>query len=143
MIIDTYADFPPFRSDLKKEYGYLSFQCALVNVDVVGIRSKRHFDIVIITFRGQHKTGFIYEGNRMTQEQVLEAFNDVPNDRNNLEEYIKNFGDRVDVLIPIKNNFVFVDDETVQPINKKEYDRICKEKAKKDFQHRKRSPPTE
>ncbi len=109
------ADFPPFRSELKKAFGYLSFQCALVNIDVIGIRLKKTYDIVVILFRGKRKIGWLDESSNLDQETVLKIYNDVPEDRNLLHEYEEKFGKWVEILLPEKNNYVFVSDDTVKP----------------------------
>lgn len=104
---------PPFRSTLKKEFGYLSFQCVLANVDVIGIRINKNYECVIITYRSAYKTGFIYEGGNLTPEQVFAVFKDAPEDKNNLDEWAEKRKGKVTVLIPPKDNYVFVLDDVV------------------------------
>ena len=111
--------FPLHKAEIMKDFGYISFQLILANVDVIGIRILKSFEIVVITFLKNRKTGFIYEGGNLTGEQVFRVYQDVPEDRNNLAEYEKNLGDKVEVLHPPKHNYVFVTDNTVQPIKSK------------------------
>ena len=111
--------FPLHKEELMKDFGYISFQLILANVDVIGIRILKSFEMVVITFFKNRKTGFIYEGGNLTAEQVFRVYQDVPEDRNNLAEYEKNLGDKVEVLHPPKHNYVFVTDNTVQPIKSK------------------------
>lgn len=111
--------FPLHKAEIMKDFGYISFQLILANVDVIGIRILKSFEVVVITFLKSQKTGFIYEGGNLSAEQVLRVYQDVPEDRNNLAEYEKNLGDKVEVLHPPKHNYVFVTDNTVKPLDKK------------------------
>lgn len=113
------ASFPPFRSDLKKAFGYLSFQCSLINVDVIGIRLKKSYEVVIITWRGPQKTGWIYEGEKLTPKQILQLYEDIPEDKNKLEEYEKTYSDKIEILIPEIDNYVFITEKEVQRIERK------------------------
>lgn len=110
------AELPLMKDQLMKDFGYLSFQLALVNVDIIGIRIKKSQETVIITFRAAHKTGFIYEGGDLSPEQVFRVFQDVPADRNNLPEYEKNLGEKVEILQPPKNNYVFINDLEIKSL---------------------------
>lgn len=109
----TNAEFPLMKDQLMKDFGYLSFQLALVNVDIIGIRILKSYETVIITFRGAHKTGFIYEGGNLKPSQVLRVFQDVPEDRNQLPEYEKSLGDKVEILLPPKDNYVFINEREI------------------------------
>lgn len=111
--------FPLHKEEIMKDFGYISFQLVLANVDIIGIRILKSYEIVTITFCKNQKTGFIYEGGNLTEEQVFRVYQDVPEDRNNLAEYEKNLGDKVEVLHPPKHNYVFVTDNTVKPLTKK------------------------
>ena len=111
--------FPLHKAEIIKEFGYISFQLILANVDVIGIRILKSYEVVVITFTKNRKTGFIYEGGNLTAEQVFRVFQDVPEDRNKLPEYEENLGDKVEILHPPKHNYVFVNDNTVQPLKSK------------------------
>lgn len=112
-MITHFAEFPPCKTDLQKHYGYLSFQTALINVDIIGIRIVKSYEIVVITYRGANKTGFIYEGGSLTEEQVLRVYKDAPENRNNLEEWEKSMEGKIEILVPAKNNYVFINDREV------------------------------
>ncbi|MBO6184232.1 MAG: hypothetical protein J6O88_05980 [Chryseobacterium sp.] len=111
-----YASFPPFKKDLKNLFGYLSFNVTLINIDVIGIRLLGKFkdEVVVITFRGATKNGFIYEGPGLSMEQAINVYKDVPDDINDLEEYEKRFFGKVEVLVPRKDNYVFINDMEIR-----------------------------
>lgn len=111
-----YDEFPLLKEQLKKDFGFLSIQLALLNVEIIGIRIKASFETVIITFRGAWKTGFIYEGGKLSAEMVFRIFSDVPEDRNLLEDYRKKFGDKVEILEPPKHNYVFINENEVAEV---------------------------
>ncbi|UJF29872.1 hypothetical protein L0B70_00320 [Kaistella sp. 97-N-M2] len=117
--MSTKTEFPLLKDQLMKDFGYISFQLALANVDVIGIRIRKSFEVVVITFSKATKTGFIYEGGNLTPEQVFKVFQDVPADRNFLEEYEENMAGKVEVLVPPKRNYVFVSDREVREIQPK------------------------
>lgn len=112
-MITHYAEFPPCKSDLLKHYGYLSFQTALINVDIIGIRIVKSYEVVVITYRSANKTGFIYEGGNLTQEQVLRVYKDAPEDKNDLENWEQSMDGKIEILVPAKNNYVFINDREV------------------------------
>ncbi|WP_336689404.1 MULTISPECIES: hypothetical protein [unclassified Chryseobacterium] len=109
------SNFPPFKADLKKHFGYLSFNCTLINLDLVGIRFIKSGEVVVITYRGNRKTGFIYEGEVFNEKQVLRAYRDAPDSWNDLKEYEEAFEGKVEVLAPVKDNYVFINDMEVRP----------------------------
>lgn len=94
----------------------LSFQHCLINVDVIAIRIKRTYETVIIQYIGCWKVGFIYEGGTLTEEQVLRIFKDAPTNRNDLAQYEKQFEEKVDILVPRKDNYVFIGERLVEKI---------------------------
>ncbi|AZA49552.1 hypothetical protein EG346_15810 [Chryseobacterium carnipullorum] len=108
-----FAQWPPFRSDLRKQFGYLSFNCTLINLDIIGIKLLKSGEVVAITYRGARKTGFIYEGGKLTDQQVFRAFTDVPLDYNELEKYEKEYLGRIEILAPPKDNYVFVNEQEI------------------------------
>ena len=55
------TEFPLLKEQLMKDFGYISFQLALANVDIIGIRILKSYEIVIITYSKSQKTGFIYK----------------------------------------------------------------------------------
>ena len=112
----TKTEFPLLKESLMKDFGYISFQLVLANVDVIGIRILKTQELVVITFRGAWKTGFIYEGGKLSPEQVYRVFSDVPEDRNHLPEYEKKMVEKVEVLIPPKHNYVFVNEREVNEV---------------------------
>lgn len=108
-----FASFPPLKSDLKKHFGYLSFNCTLINLDIVGIKLLNSNEVVVITYRGNKKTGFIYEGEKLNSKQVCAVFNDVPDEWNLLEEYEREYDGRIEVLAPPKDNYVFISEKEI------------------------------
>ncbi len=108
------SHFPPSRSDLKKHFGYLSFNCSLINLDVIGIKLIKSGEVVVITYRGNRKTGFIYEGEKLTEAQVLRTFSDVPETYNDLEKYEMEYEGRIEILAPPKDNYVFINDQEIK-----------------------------
>lgn len=114
-----YDEFPLMKEQLIRHFGYLSFQTALINVDIIGIRVRASYEVVIITFRAALKTGYIYEGGNLSPEMVFRIFSDVPEDRNDLAEYEKKFADKVEILHPPKHNYVFISDREVAELKKK------------------------
>lgn len=115
----TKTEFPLLKEQLMKDFGYISFQLALANVDIIGIRILKSFEIVIITYSKSQKTGFIYEEGNLTPEQVYIVYKDVPADRNLLAQYEQTMADKVEVLQPPTRNYVFVNDREVKEITKK------------------------
>ena len=115
----TKTEFPLLKEQLMKDFGYISFQLALANVDIIGIRIVKSYEIVIITYSKSQKTGFIYEEGNLTPEQVHIVYKDVPTDRNELEDFEKRMDGKVEVLHPPKRNYVFVNDREVKEIKPK------------------------
>lgn len=111
--------FPLFKKQLRERFGFLAFNCVLINVDIIGIRSLKTGEGVIITYRGDKKTGFIYEGDKLTLAQQIKFFTDAPDSYTELVKFEKSMQDRIEVLYPPKDNYVFVDDRIVQPNNSK------------------------
>ncbi|MDV2459799.1 hypothetical protein CMT42_14915 [Elizabethkingia anophelis] len=99
---------------LRDEIGAMSFQCCLVNVDVIGIRIRKNYETVIIQYIAAKKVGFIYEAGKLSQEQVLRVYKDVPDNYNNLDDYEKEYEDRVDILYPPRHNYVFIGEKVVE-----------------------------
>lgn len=108
--------FPLHKAEIMKDFGYISFQLILANVDVIGIRMKASYEVVVITFVKNRKTGFIYEGGNRSNEKNFRLFEEVPDDRNELAEYEERMADKIEILYPPKHNYVFVTDNTVKPI---------------------------
>ena len=106
--------FPLHKAEIMKDFGYISFQLILANVDVIGIRIRKSYEVVGISFVKNRKTGFFYEGGNLTAEQVFRVYQDVPEDRNLLAEYEERLGDKVELLDPPKHNYVFVNDTEVK-----------------------------
>ncbi|MBQ0152670.1 MAG: hypothetical protein KBS61_07230, partial [Chryseobacterium sp.] len=105
-----YAQFPPYKSDLLKHFGYLSFHVNLINTDLVGIQLIASREIIIITYRGNKKTGFIYEGEKLNSKQVFTVFCDVPTSYNELENYELQYQNRIQILAPPRDNYVFINE---------------------------------
>lgn len=109
----------PTKKELMESFGYLSFQCAFLNLDLIGIRLRKSYEIVIITYRGAKKTGFMYEGGKLTKEDIDEVYGDVPEDYNELETtYERNFGHLVEILKPRKDMYVWINENEISKIVK-------------------------
>ena len=78
-------------------------------------------EVLIILYRGPVKQGWIYEGGALTQEQILTIYNDVPDDFNHLNIYEERLGDKVEILVPQKDNYVFIKEGIVQRKSKSKY----------------------
>lgn len=118
----TYSYFPSLKKELKDLFGYLSFNVSLINVDIIGIMitgQKYKNEVVVITFRGATKTGFMYDGSLLSNEQALRIYQDVPDNYNDLEKYKEKFADKIEVLPPLKDNYVFINEmEIIEKENK-------------------------
>ena len=110
------SEIPLLKADLMKAFGYISYQLIFANLDAVGVRSKSSGEVVVITYRGNTKVGFIYDCGNLPEERVLEIYQDVPSDKNNLEAYEKMYEGKMEVLVMPKNNYVFVNEKEVKPI---------------------------
>ncbi|PWN67625.1 hypothetical protein [Chryseobacterium oncorhynchi] len=108
-----FAQWAPFRSDLREQFGYLSFNCTLINLDIIGIKLLRTGDVVVITYRGARKTGFIYEGGQLTDQQVFRIFTDMPMNYNELARYEQEYAGRIEILAPPRDNYVFISEQEV------------------------------
>ena len=108
-----FAQWPPFRSDLRKQFGYLSFNCTLINLDIVGIRLVSSGEVVVIAYRGAHKVGYFYEGDKLNSKQVFRAYTDVPDNYNELIDYEKEYFGRIEILAPPRDNYVFVNEQEI------------------------------
>ena len=115
----TANPLPLFRDQLKEKFGMLSFNCILMNVDLIGIRSLKTGEVVIITYRGKEKTGFMYEGGNLTTAQQKQFFDDAPDDINDLKNFENEMIGRIEILVPPKDNYVFIDENLVEKNNSK------------------------
>jgi len=104
------ADFPPYKWQLKEIFGALSFNCALINLDIIGIRMVLSGEVIVIAYRGSQKIGYFYEGDKLSAKAVFNGYNDVPTDWNELEAYEKEYEGRIELLVPPKDNYVFIND---------------------------------
>lgn len=105
--------YPLYREELKEKFGTLSFNCVLINLDIIGIRSLKTGEIVIIIYRGKDKTGFMYEGNKLTPAQQKQFFDDAPEDINDLKKFENEMIGRIEILLPPKDNYVFINENEV------------------------------
>lgn len=109
------AEIPLLKSDLLKNFGYLSYQLIFANLDAVGILIKSSGEVVVITYRGKEKVGFIYDAGNLPESKVINIYKDVPKDKNQLEAYEKSFDGKIEILEMPKNNYVFVNENEVKP----------------------------
>lgn len=112
----TKFEVPPTRAELMKLYkGTLSFQCAFLNMDLIGIRFLESQEIIVIQYRGAFKCGFIYEGEKFTNAQLLEAYDDAPKIYDDLQEYERKHHEFIELLVVRKHDYVFITEAEVQP----------------------------
>lgn len=107
------SQIPPSRASIMKTFGYLSFECIFLNLDVVGILFRESNEIIAIQYRGGWKCGMIYEGGKFTNTQLLEAYDDVPVLYNDLQTYENSHSEYIEILIPKKDNYVFINERDV------------------------------
>lgn len=112
------AEIPLFKDYLKKAFGYISYQLVFANLDAIGIHIKKSGEVVVITYRGNRKVGFIYDSGDLPPSKVVAIYNDVPEDKNDLEAYEKRTEGKVEILLMPKNNYVFVNEIEVKQIKK-------------------------
>lgn len=112
------ATLPPYRDDIRKIFGHISFQCLLVNLDIVGIRSRKTNEIIIVIYRGSNKVGYLYESGNLAQQQIFAVYNDAPQNWNDLERWEESMKDKIELLQPPRDNYVFVSDREVVNMNK-------------------------
>ena len=114
----TNAEIPLLKDELMKAFGYLSFQLVLANLDVIGIHILANGEMVTIAYRGKRKVGYFYECGNMADDKVYQIFQDVPEDKNNLEAYEQMYEGKIEIFQMPKNNYVFVNDREVVPTKK-------------------------
>jgi hypothetical protein len=108
------------RTSIKKERTAIKDKIAnKCLIDVIGIRIVKSGEYVIILYRGAWKVGFIYEGEKLTEKQILRVFSDVPNNANDLKNYRKEYDGKVEILTPKKDNYVFIGEYLVQKVKPK------------------------
>jgi hypothetical protein len=117
MMFSKKSDFPPYKKQLKEVFGALSFHCSLINLDVIGIRLVENYEIIVLCYRGKKKVGYFYEGIKLTARAAFNAFNDAPEDYNDLEDYSKEYVGRIEVLAPPKDNYVFINDMEISGVD--------------------------
>lgn len=107
----------PTKKELMNWCGYLSFHCALMNLDFVGIRSRKSGETVLITYRGGYKTGSIYEGGNLTREDVNQFFLDAPDYSEDFEtDYLPKYGHLVELYYPRKDMYVWINENEIAPV---------------------------
>ena len=56
----------------------------------------------------------MYEGGNLTIAQQKQFFDDAPNDINELKNFENEMAGRIEILVPPKDNYVFVNDNLIQ-----------------------------
>lgn len=107
------GEIQPFRDQLKEKFGHLSFQCGFINMDIVGVKLLTSNETIAILYRGAWKCGWIYEGAKLTPNHVMQLYNDVPESYNDLEQFENTRKEFIEILIPKKDNYVFISDKEV------------------------------
>ncbi len=114
----TNAEIPLLKDELRKAFGYLSYQLIFSNLDAIGIHIKKSGEVVVITYRGKEKVGFIYDSGNLPENKVINIYQDVPADKNELEAYEKSQDGKIEILVMPKNNYVFVNENEVKQIKR-------------------------
>lgn len=114
----TNAEIPLLKDELRKAFGYLSYQLIFSNLDAIGIHIKKSGEVVVITYRGKEKVGFIYDSGNLPESKVINIYQDVPADKNELEAYEKSQDGKIEILVMPKNNYVFINENEVKQIKK-------------------------
>lgn len=94
----------------------MAFQYPLINIHLVGIRSRRTGEIVFIQYISATKVGFIYEGGNHSQELVITIYKGVPDNFNDIEKYAYKNRKKKEILYYTKDNYVFIGERLVQKI---------------------------
>lgn len=115
----TKTEIPLLKEELTKRFGAISYQLVLANLDVVGLRIIKSYEIILIAFRGGNKVGYFYEGETLPEEKIFQIFQDVPKSFNDLEHYEKTYEGKIEFLHMPRNNYYIVDESTVKPLKTK------------------------
>lgn len=115
------TEIPNLKRDLLAQFGYISFQLILANIDVIGIRINKSDELVVILYRGCDKVGFIYEGGTLSDAAVLAVYKDAPEDNNKISQYENLHGSKISILLPPKENYVFATEREVTKIVNPKY----------------------
>ena len=94
----------------------MAFQYPLINIHLVGIRSRRTGEIVFIQYISATKVGFIYEGGGLTEERVLLVYKGAPDNYNDIRSYEFKNSKKREILYYTKDNYVFIGERLVQKI---------------------------
>lgn len=109
----TNCSVPPTRQAQREAFGYLSFNVSLINLDIIGVKLRESGEVVVLMYRGAHKVGYVYEGEKLTPKQAFITFDDAPDNYNEFDKYIEFYQDRLEVLAPIPDNYVFINDQEI------------------------------
>ncbi|MCO4304727.1 hypothetical protein [Riemerella anatipestifer] len=112
-------EYPPYKEDIKREFGYVSFNCLLANLDIIGVRSNRTFEIISVFYRGNIKVGYMYEYKNIPEEEIFKFYNSIPERSNDLKAWAEKLGDKITIIEPPKDNYVFVNDMEVSLVKSK------------------------
>lgn len=113
------AELPLFKSVLMEKFGYISFQLVFANLDAIGIQIKSSGEIVVITYRGKSKVGFIYDYGNLPEDRVIDIYKDAPEDFNDIAAYEKALEDKIDILHMPRDNYFFVSDREAVTIKRR------------------------
>ena len=93
----------------------VSFQFALCNVDIIRIESRKNLENIMVLYLGNSKSGFIYEGIKLSYAKQFEIFQTLaPENKNDLKEYIRLHQDKVNYYTVQPDNYVFIADNLVE-----------------------------
>ena len=93
----------------------VSFQYSLCNVDVLRIESRKNLESIVVLYLGNAKSGFIYEGSKLSYAKQFEIFQNLaPENKNDLQEYIRLHQDKVNYYTAQPDNYVFIANNLVE-----------------------------
>lgn len=104
---------PPSKKALRDGFGFLSFNTAFINLDIVVVQFIESGEYLVLLYRGARKVGYLYEGEKFTPKQVFSAYNDAPDNYNELDDYASAYENRIDVAVPIPEKYVFINEQEV------------------------------
>ena len=92
-----YSEFPLDKKKIKQDFGFLSVYCHFLNMDMMAIEIISYSTFIYILYRRGGKVGFIYEDNKLTDDQVTAVYKDVPHYVGDLEQWRRNREGKVEI----------------------------------------------
>lgn len=111
-------EYPLTKQMLREQFGYLSFQCIFMNMDVITVKSLKTSRCVMITYCGAWKSGLICWDETLQWEKAFRIFQEAPSNYNDLERWERENSERIELFKPPKDDYVFIDDKLVRQVIK-------------------------